>query len=56
MEFDKTRWSCSWNNDQNYTKLYQEMGTEGGGGVRGEGSRGGGVQGVRDLEVVRWRI
>ena len=25
MEFDRTRWSCPWNSDQNYTKLYQGM-------------------------------
>ena len=26
MEFDKTRWSCPWNSDQNYTKLSQGLG------------------------------
>ena len=42
MEFDRTRWSCPWNSDQNYTKL------PGGGG---QGGRGGGGQGGRGGEL-----
>ena len=38
MEFDKTKWSCPWNNDQNYTK-------NSAGGVVGIMGRGGRVGG-----------
>ena len=31
IEFNKTRWSCPWNNDQNWTQN-----SAGGGGVQGE--------------------
>ena len=50
MEFDKTRWSCPWNSDQNYTKLCQGVvggsrGCRGGGGPGGQWGRGGGPGG-----------
>ena len=49
MEFGKTRWSCSWNSDQNYTKLCQGVmgakGMDGYGGIEGCGSPVGGVGG-----------
>ena len=35
MEFDKTRWSCSWNSDQNCTQNSPRGG--GGPGGRGDG-------------------
>ena len=40
MEFDKTRWSCSWNSDQNCTQ------NSDGGGWGPGGWVGMGVQGV----------
>ena len=39
MEFDKTRWSCPWNNDQNCTQ--NSAGVLGVKRSRGRGSRGG---------------
>ena len=45
MEFDKTRWFCSWNSDQNCAQNYQ--GVVGAQGVGGYGGTGGdGVQGM----------
>ena len=46
MEFDKTRWSCPWNSDQNCTQnsakgWLGEGGLEVVGGKGGEGGRGG---------------
>ena len=45
MEFDKTRWSCPWNNDQNCTQ--NSVGVLGVKGSRGWGSRGGRGSGVK---------
>ena len=56
MEFDKTRWSCPWNSDQNCTQKVCQgvVGVKGVGGGRvggggGQGGRGGreGVVGSR---------
>ena len=57
MEFDKTRWSCSWNSDQNYSHN-----SAGGPGVVGVGSQGvgdirvggGGAPGVVGPQGVGW--
>ena len=50
MEFDKTRWSCSWNSDQNCTKLCQmAQGVGGHGGIGGGGGPGGG--GLFDMKL-----
>ena len=58
MEFDKTRWSCPWNSDQNCTQNsargwwgVQGVGGVGGVGVGGRGPRVGGVGGGRDPGV-----
>ena len=42
MEFDKTRWSCSWNSDQNCTQ-------NSAGGGRGPGAAVGGGRGMGGL-------
>ena len=49
MEFDKTRWSYSWNSDQNCKQglvgsqvVGGHWGTEGGGGPGSDGGLGGG--------------
>ena len=42
MEFDKTRWSCSWNSDQNCT----QNSPRGGGGTGGRG-----MDGVFDMKL-----
>ena len=60
MEFDKTRWSCPFNSDQNCTQTVGDVGVrgywEGLGGVRGLGVLqvlGGGVRGLGGLGSVR---
>ena len=50
MEFDKTRWSCLWNSDQNYTQKCQ--GVVGVKEVGGCGVKGVGVVGVKAVGVV----
>ena len=53
MEFDKTRWFCSWNSDQNCAQNYQ--GVVGAQGVGGYGGTGGdGVQGVGVCLIWNW--
>ena len=53
MEFDKTKWSCPWNSDQNCTqnsaRVWRGSG-EGWWGFRGQG-KGGGDQGVGIIGV-----
>ena len=46
MEFDKDRWSCSWNSDQNCARGWGARGWEGylgTGGFGGPGDWGGGL-------------
>ena len=57
MEFDKTRWSCPWNSNQNCTQnSARACWGKGGGGSRGAGGLGGaggqGVLGVYGVGVV----
>ena len=59
MEFDKTRWSCPWNSEQNCTQnsargWWESRGWVGRGCRGGGGPRGGWVGGVGVVGVQGW--